>query len=156
MSIHSAASQVAFQQNPRATARDVDVVRTGYYEFKHGLLCGEFLPGMWHSQFFSWRAWVLRSDDPTLVFAIALYREKFGRRRARRLAELIAAIRSDETQIARNSIWLEEEATRVVRPQQMDEETIRRLDAAEERILKVKKRDPVRLALTLLFVPPGS
>jgi hypothetical protein len=82
-------------------------IRVAYYEARRAFK-GRTLPlSMWFMSFFSWRDWVLSSDDFTISFALQKYLERFSRSRARRLAALMIEMRRDQTQAARNAVWRE-------------------------------------------------
>jgi hypothetical protein len=100
MSVSKAAARVG-KVLGSATPTSVNRIRVDYYQ--HRTVRD---PGVFLSQFLSWRAWVLESSEETLQFVLSLYGEHFGRRRRERLAKLIGDLRRDAVQMARNREWL--------------------------------------------------
>src|ERR1035437_3536287 len=83
-----------------------EVIRTDYYAVRARALRGCTLPlSMWFMNFFSWRDWVLSSDDFTIQFFAEKYLERFTRNRARRILALMIEMRQDPIQAARNAVW---------------------------------------------------
>jgi hypothetical protein len=82
-------------------------IRTDYYYLQRVFRDCTLPVSMWFMDFFSWRDWVLSSDDFTIWFALQKYQERFARNRARRIAALMIEMRQDPIQAARNAVWRE-------------------------------------------------
>ena len=80
-------------------------IRTDYYYIRRVFRDCILPVSMWFMHFFSWRDWVLSSDDFTIWFALQKYQERFSRRLARRIAALMIEMRQDPIQAARNAVW---------------------------------------------------
>ena len=80
-------------------------IRTDYYYLQRVFRDCTLPVSMWFMDFFSWRDWVLSSDDFTIWFALQKYQERFSLNRARRLAALMIEMRQDPIQAARNAVW---------------------------------------------------
>ena len=106
VSIQTAAAHVATELGKR-TDREVEVIRNGYYEFRRRCRLLRGLLELWISSFFSWRDWVLSSDESTIQFALTKYREKYGRARMIPMAKLMNTIRRDPAQAVHNLAWRE-------------------------------------------------
>ena len=80
-------------------------IRTDYYYIRRVFRDCILPVSMWFMHFFSWRDWVLSSDDFTIWFALQKYQERFPRHLARRIAALMIEMRQDPIQAARNAVW---------------------------------------------------
>src|ERR1035437_7065939 len=82
-----------------------ETIREAYYAVRRAFRDCTWPLSLWFMDFFSWRDWVLSSDDFTIQFFAEKYLERFTRNRARRILALMIEMRQDPIQAARNAVW---------------------------------------------------
>jgi hypothetical protein len=100
VSVTWAAADVAMELGT-STAKDVDSIRTSYYD--QGV--DEAAWNVFWGSFLSWREWVLESSEGRLEFFLNQYEKERGKARRESLEKLFEDLRRDEVQAARNRSW---------------------------------------------------
>jgi hypothetical protein len=87
----------------RTTLREVEVLRTGVYRFRHPSKA--HLLGTWLQNFRFWADWVTTASDETIEFCGRFMRSSSGPRRAKQFLGLAAEMRTKAIGICRKSLY---------------------------------------------------